>query len=329
MDADTGEVNATIRVGDGPTDLAVSVAGDRAVVPNSGRTAAGSTLSLVNTTTRQVIRTIHLKGKVGLTPGEQTFFKPKAVAFLPGGEQMVAATEASKCVVFIDVRTGRVLGAAPFKGEGVRDMLVGPHGKYLYVSHPDSGSISVINISRRQLQKEIPVAGGTADLALTPDGKQMWAVNESTNSISILDVDTDDPREVLEFASGAFPRDIAFTRDGRKALCTNYLSGTISVYTTSNYKAIGEIDLGRDVVDEQQGSMDLSEIKRGRSPLPSGLIFADAGTPKERIFVGLQHGNQICEIDLDGMCVKRRIQLPATPYELAWARTVLAFLTPR
>ena len=53
VDAESGQVEATIRVGDGPTDVAVSESGDRAVVANSGRTAAGSSLSLVNTTTRQ------------------------------------------------------------------------------------------------------------------------------------------------------------------------------------------------------------------------------------------------------------------------------------
>lgn len=189
----------------------------------------------------------------------------------------------------------------------------------------------MINVSRRQLHKEIPVAGGTADLALSPDGKELWAVNESTNSISIIAIDTEDQHERLEFASGALPRDIVFTYDGKKALCTNYLSGTISVYNTSNYKAIGEIDLGVDDTEGAEGQgggssgVDLSAIKRGNSPLPSGLIFADAGTPGERAFVGLQHGNWLCELDLERMVVKRRIQLPAKPLELNWARTTLAF----
>ncbi len=329
IDAESGRVDATIRVGDGPTDVAVSEDGDRAVVPNTGRVAAGSTLSLVNTTTRQVIRTIHLKGKVGLSPGEQTFFKPRAVAFLPGSEQLVAASEASKCLVFVDVRTGRVLGAAPFRGDGVRDIVVGPNGKYVYISHPESGSISVINVSRRQMHKEISVAGGTADLALSPDKKEIWAVNESTNSISVIQIEGDNQQERLEFASGAFPRDIAFTHDGSKALCTNYLSGTISVYSTSNYKAIGEIDLGLDELVTHELSTDMSRTKRGRSPLPSGLIFTDAGTPQERAFVGLQHGNKICELDLKRMRVKRTIQLKFKPYELNWARTKLAFARPR
>ena len=329
VEAETGHVDATIRVGDGPTDVAVSEQGDRAVVTNSGRTAAGSSLSLVNTTTRQVIRTIHLKGKVGLTAGEQTFFKPKAVAFLPGGQQIVAAAEASKCLIFIDAKTGRVLGAAPFQGEGVSDIAVDPSGEYVYISHPTSGSISVINVSRRILHKEIPVAGGTADMALHPNGKELWAVNESTNSISIVSIDSDDQEEILEFASGAYPHDLAFTYDGKHALCTNYLSGTISVYNTSNYKAIGEIDLGVEDVASTKGPKSLSEIDRGRSPLPSGLVFADAGTPSERAFVALQHGNVLCEVDVEGMRVKRTIPLPVKPFEVHWARTHLAFTLPK
>lgn len=329
VDAESGNVDATIRVGDGPTDVAVSESGDRAVVSNSGRTAAGSSLSLVNTTTRQVIRTIHLKGKVGLTPGEQTFFKPKAVAFLPGGQQIVAAAEASKCLVFIDAKTGRVLGAAPFEGEGVSDIAVAPKGDFVFVSHPTSGSISVINVSRRMLHKEIPIAGGTADMALHPNGKELWAVNESTNFISVVSIDSDNQEELLEFASGAYPHDIVFTHDGKRALCTNYLSGTISVYNTSNYKAIGEIDLGLDEVAAVGGPKELSEINRGRSPLPSGLVFTDAGTPRERAFVALQHGNVLCEIDLQGMRVKRTIDLPVKPLEVHWARTHLAFALPK
>ncbi len=321
---DTGKVDATIRVGDGPTGLAVSERGDRAVIANSGKTVAGSTLSLVNTTTRQVIRTIHLEGSVGLTPGKQTFFKPTAVAFLPGGEQLVAASEASQCLVFVSAKTGRVLGAAPFKGRGASRVIVSPDGTTVFVSHPESGSISAVDVGRRQTVKEIQLeAGGTSDMALTPDGKQIWVVNSSTNSISVIDVKAQ--VELLEFASGSFPRDIAFSRDGKLALCTNYLSGSISIYNTGNYKAITEISLVEAGAVPHPTDMDWD----GPPPVhPSGLIFTDSGTDRERAFVALQGSDRICELDLEKMEVKNTIQLPVKPFELDWGRTTLAFAPP-
>ncbi|MDF1839284.1 MAG: beta-propeller fold lactonase family protein [Planctomycetota bacterium] len=321
VDAESGQVDATIRVGDGPTGLAVSENGDRAVIANSGKTAAGSTLSLVNTTTRQVIRTIHLEGSVGLTPEKQTFFKPTAVAFLPGGEQLVAASSASGCLVFVGAKTGRILGAAPFKGRGASHVIVSPDGAFVFVSHPDSGSISVVDVARRQTIKEIPLeAGGTGDMALTPDGKQMWVVNSSTNSISVIDVEKQ--AEILEFASGSYPRDIAFTRDGKMALCTNFQSGSISVYNTGNYKAMSEISLA------EAGAVPHSSEATWEGPppvSPCGLMFTDPGTDRERAFVALQGSDRICELDLDSMGVKRTIQLPVKPFELGWSRTTLAF----
>ncbi len=321
LNVETGKVEATIRVGDGPTGLAISERGDRAVVANSGKTVAGSTLSLVNTTTRQVIRTIHLEGSVGLSPGKQTFFKPTAVAFLPGGDQLVAASEASQCLVFVGTKTGRILGAAPFKGRGAGGVIVSPDGSLVFISHPESGSVSVVDVSRRQTIKEIKLeTGGTTDMTLTPDGKQIWVVNGSTNSISVIDVKTQ--VEVLEFASGSYPHDIAFTHDGKWALCTNYLSGSISVYNTGNYKAVTEISL----IDA--GSIPISSDPNWEGPPPvhpSGLMFTDPGTENERAFVALQGSERICELDLKTMEVKRTIQLPVKPLELGWSRTALAF----
>lgn len=321
LNVETGDVDATIRVGDGPTGLAISESGDRAVVANSGKTVAGSTLSLVNTTTRQVIRTIHLEGSVGLSPGKQTFFKPTAVAFLPGGDQLVAASEASQCLIFIGARTGRILGAAPFKGRGASRVIVSPDGSVVFVSHPESGSISVVDVARRQTIKEIHLeAGGTSDMALTPDGQQIWAVNGSTNSISVIDVKAQ--VELLEFASGSFPHDIAFTHDGKFALCTNYLSGSISIYNTDNYKTVTEISLA------EAGAVPISSDPNWEGPPPvhpSGLMFTDPGTENERAFVALQGSQRICELDLETMAVKRTIQLPVRPLELGWSRTALAF----
>ncbi len=321
LNVETGEVDATIKVGDGPTGLAVSESGDRAVVANSGKTVAGSTLSLVNTTTRQVIRTIHLEGSVGLSPGKQTFFKPTAVAFLPGGEQLVAASAASQCLVFVNAKTGRVLGAAPFKGRGASRVIVSPDASVVFVSHPESGSISVVDVARRQTIKEIQLdAGETGDMALTPDGKQIWAVNSSTNSISVIDVQTQ--VELLEFASGSFPKDIAFTRDGKLALCTNYLSGSISIYNTDNYKTVTEISLVAAGAMPRSTELDWA----GPPPVhPSGLMFTDPGTEHERAFVALQGSSRICELDLVNMKVLRTIQLPVKPLELGWSRTALAF----
>ncbi|MFT5058343.1 MAG: YVTN family beta-propeller protein, partial [Planctomycetota bacterium] len=271
--------------------------------------------------TRQVIRTIHLEGSVGLTPGKQTFFKPTAVAFLPGGEQLVAASSASGCLVFVGAKTGRILGAAPFKGRGASHVLVSPDGAVVFVSHPDSGSISVVDVARRQTIKEIPLeAGGTGDMALTPDGLQIWVTNSSTNSISVIDVEKQ--VEILEFASGSHPHDIAFTYDGKLALCTNFQSGSISVYSTGNYKAVSEIRLAEAGAMPNPGETHWE----GSPPIsPAGLLFTDPGTPQERAFVGLQGSHRLVELDLQAMRVKRVIQLPVKPSMLAWSRTTLAF----
>ncbi|MCA9000600.1 MAG: YncE family protein [Planctomycetes bacterium] len=321
VDVEKGSVDATIRVGDGPTGLSLSDTGERAIVANTGRTAAGSTLSLVNTTTRQVTRTIHLEGSVGLTPGKQTFFKPTAVAFLPGGEQLVAASEATQCLVFVGTKAGRVLGAAPFEGRGASHILISPDGNFVFLSHTESGSVSVFDIARRQAVKEISLeAGGSSDMALTPDGKHIWVTNGSTNSISVIDVAQQE--EIVEFAAGSNPHDIAFTHDGKLALCTNKGSNTVSVYNTENYKALGEIEL----VDAQTKAVGKDGMLVELPTIaPAGLTFADAGTPQERAFVGLNGAHRLCELDLATMSVKRTIDLPVEPDEIAWTRTTLAF----
>jgi YVTN family beta-propeller protein len=157
-------------------------------------------------------------------------------------------------------------------------------------------------------------------MALTPDGKHIWVANGSTNSISVIDVQKQE--EILEFASGSYPHDIAFTHDGKLALCTNFNSGSISVYNTDNFKALSEISL------VEAGAVPTPIERDYKTPppiAPIGLIFSDPGTPQERAFVGLQGSHRICELDLVQMGVKRTIQLPVKPHALAWNRTTLAF----
>ena len=104
LDAATGRVLATLPTGEGPHEVAISRDGRWAAVSNYGvRGKPGSSITVIDVARHAVDRTIDL----------HEYQRPHGMAFLPGDSLLAVTSEASKAVLLVDFRSGRVTRTLP------------------------------------------------------------------------------------------------------------------------------------------------------------------------------------------------------------------------
>src|SRR5262245_41299839 len=93
----------------------------------------------------------------------------------------------------------------------------------VYVTNMVSGTVSVIDASKKKVVKTIKVGGEPFGCALTPDGRRLYIANQSSETVSVIDTKHDHVVETIKEV-GTKPHGIAITADGSKVYVTQFLS---------------------------------------------------------------------------------------------------------
>src|SRR5512132_4009376 len=91
-----GRTIATMPVGDGPHEVAISPDGRWAVAANYGGRTAGNSLTVLDLQTRRPVRTIDLA----------SYARPHGIAWLPDGKRVVVTSEQARALLVVDVPNG-------------------------------------------------------------------------------------------------------------------------------------------------------------------------------------------------------------------------------
>lgn len=277
-----GTVAATLPVGTGPHEVAVSPGGGLALIANyggpGGPPAAGSTLTLIDISAAKVLKTIDL--------GE--YRRPHGLVFLDERRALVTA-EASKALLEVDVEAGKVTGAVP-TGQDVSHMVaVTPDGTRAFIANIGSGSITAVDLKAKKHLKDVKTGDGAEGIAVTPDGKQVWVTNRAADTVSVIDAAS---LEVLgTYPSAKFPIRAETTPDGKRVLVSNAYSGDLSVFTTADRKLERRLPLELKA-KETEGRM----MSEGDSSMPIGIEIAPDG---KRAYVAHANADQISIVDLE------------------------------
>lgn len=268
VDLPAGKVVATLPVGTGPHEVAVSPGGRLALIANyggPGPQGAGSSLTLIDVPAAKVLKTIDL--------GE--YRRPHGVHFLDERRALVTA-EVNKALIEVDVETGKVTGAVT-TGQDVSHMVaVTPDGSRAFVANIGSGSVTAVDLKGKKHLADIPTGNGAEGVAVTPDGKQVWVTNRAADTVTVVDAMT---LKVLgSQPSAKFPIRAEATPDGKHVLVSNAQSGDLSVFTTADRKLERRISL-----------------ETGETSVPIGIEIAPDG---KRAYVAHAGADQISIVDL-------------------------------
>lgn len=294
-----GRTTATIPVGDGPHEIAVSRDGRWAMAANYGGTTPGNSLTLIDLSARKAVKTI--------STGE--YRRPHGIVWLPDGKRVVVTSELGKAVLIVDAESGSVVKVIPTNVDGTHLLVLSKSGTRLWTSNIGSGTNSLIDLEKGELVKTVKNGKGPEALDISPDGKELWTADRPLNRITVLNATTLD--SIAAWPSGTFPNRLHFTPDGKFVLQSNAQSSTVSVYDAHSRALVGNIEFAYDEAKAKPTML----TQFGRSATPLGILIAPDG---KRAWVALAAMDEIAEVDIATRKVVRMLKAGREPDGMAY-----------
>jgi YVTN family beta-propeller protein len=280
VDLGSGKVVATLPVGQGPHEVAVSRDGRLALVANYGTASApGSTLTLIDVPAAKVVKTIDL--------GE--YRKPHGLTWIGNGRALVTS-EASKALLDVDVDAGKVTRALVTGQEVSHMVTVTPDGSRAFVANIVSGTITALDLKEGKKLADIQTGAGSEGIAITPDGRQVWVTNRAADTVSVVDAAT--LKVTKTFEAPSFPIRAEVTPDGQRVLVSLAKTGDLAVFSTAGPALERRIPLEATLAADRAGRL-MADF--GNSSVPIGIEIAPDG---KRAYVAHANADQISIVDL-------------------------------
>ena len=277
LDASTMKAIATLPVGVGPHEVAISPEGRWAVVSNYGnQTVVGQSLSVIDLAAESpsVVRIIDL--------GE--YHRPHGLAFVQAGMKLVVTSETSQRLVLVDFLSGRVDTALATNAKGSHMVTVQRDGRRAWTANITDGSVTEFDIDSRTTKRTFPVAPQVEGISATPGGVQVWVGSNTAKTVTVIDGAT---AKTLGTVTGfGMPYRVGSSRTGRVVLVSDPDSNRVTIFDTGTRRELGRINLGAEPGVGSAGAKNAG---------PEGITF-DPIT--DIAYVTLHATNQVVAIDL-------------------------------
>lgn len=207
IDTGSNKILATIPVGAGPHEIAVSRDGRYAYVAESGSPEKhGDSIAVLDLKKR------NLKARFKVQDCEM----PHDLRVSRNGNRLWVVCAPKQTVVELDAKSGRHRKTWKTGVEGGWMLEVSPDEKTLLVAHLEGGGVTFIDRQSGAV-KFVPTAKGEMAFDVTPDNKEVWAANSQNSQVTVLDAAG--KQAVTQFAlPGNSPVRLKFTPDGRLAV---------------------------------------------------------------------------------------------------------------
>jgi len=276
LDAATLKTVATVPVGQGPHEVAISTDGRWAVVTNYGmQGAAGNTVSVIDLAaeTPAVVRTIDL----GL------YQRPHGAAFVKSGTKLLVTSETAQRLLLVDFVSGRIDTAMATNGRGSHMVTVQRDGRRAWTSNITDGTVTEFDVDTRTTKRTFAVAPNVEGISATPGGVQVWVGSNSAKTVTV--VNGADAAILGTIGGFGQPYRVGVSRTGRVALVSDPLSNRIWIYDVSTRKELSQIDLS--------GQTGIGSP--AAQAAPEGITFDPIA---DFAYVTLHGTNQVVAIDL-------------------------------
>jgi YVTN family beta-propeller protein len=305
VNATTLQPIATLKVGVGPHEVAVSPDGRWAVVTNYGdRTVQGNSLSVIDLAADvpAVTRTIDL--------GE--YHRPHGAAFVANGAKLVVTSETSQRLVLVDFASGRVDTALATNARGSHMVAVQRDGRRAWTANIQDGNVTEFDLDQRRTVRTFPATSMDEGIAVTPGGSQVWVGSNDSHVVVVIDTKTTDKLATLE--GFGTPYRIGISRSGRVAVVNDPSTNRIWLYEVGSRKRLAEIDLAKESGIKSSGGQPGSE-----GAGPEGVTFDPIA---DFAYVTLHGANQVVAVDLAQMKVTGMGMVGAGPDGIAYSPMV-------
>ncbi|PTL85659.1 hypothetical protein [Vitiosangium sp. GDMCC 1.1324] len=141
------------------------------------------------------------------------------------------------------------LGGAP------ADWVLPPDMKALFLSIPVHGTVSVVDLRRFVVVRNVRVGKQPGALAVSPDGRTVWVANEGDGTVSVIDTGTYEVLRTLEVGAGKHA--FAFGDGGRTAWVSSSEDDALVAVDVASLEELGRVEVGSGV-----GAIAYSEVAK-------------------------------------------------------------------
>ncbi|HEX3895020.1 MAG TPA: beta-propeller fold lactonase family protein [Rudaea sp.] len=235
------------------------------------------TISIIDTGSDQVIKTVPEKGKIGekiqavvTDPAEKTAFvvdakgnslvvvdlasgevkqtiavgrSPEGASLSPDGKTIAVCVEDDNVVTFVDVATQKVSRKIPTQGKNPEHCVFSSDEKWLVTSNENSNDIDVIDLKAGKSIAKIATSGHPRGMALLRGKNVAYVVQELVNGVDVVDLDK--KKVVATIKTGVHPADAMASRDGKRVFIANGGDGTVSAIDVATGKVLGTTPVGK------------------------------------------------------------------------------------
>jgi YVTN family beta-propeller protein len=253
-----------------PHEIAVSPNGQQAAVVAYG----GQTIDIFDVATRARLKTIDLAPNEG----------PHGIAWLKDG-RIIVTTERSQSLTIVDPQAGKVSASIKTDQPGTHMVVVTGDGTTAYTANIAAGTVTVIDLSRRQKLRDVVVGGRPEGIALSRDELVLWVGDLEGSRVQAFDTDTFD--RLAEVKTGGVPIRVAASPDGKWIVTSNLEAGGLTIIDAATRKHVRDIPLS--------GSGEAGQVT---------IIFSRDGS---RLYAAETGANVVAEVDLASGNVLRRL----------------------
>lgn len=270
----------------------------RVVITNYGSVAAaGNSISVVNTSTHAVEKTIGLGNSL----------RPHGIIAMPNADEVGVVTDIGNHLSIVNVKTGELKKQVATQQDFSHLLVHHPTKPLAYVSNIKSGSVSVINTQKDSIVAIIPCSARAEGIDINLSGTEVWVSNIDDDTVSVINTQTNEITHTMK--TGREPLRVKFSTDGKQCFVSNATEGTISVYDTTSKKQIQSIRI--------PGNENIVEKILYRTPRPVGMLMHPNGA---YAFVSNITVGRVAVVDLKSYKVVSSIHVGAMPDGLAFIK---------
>ncbi len=235
------------------------------------------TISIIDTASDTVIKTVPEKGKIGekiqavvTDPAEKNAFvvdakgnslvvvdlnsgeikqkiavgaSPEGASLSPDGKTVAVCVEDDNAVAFVDVATQKVTRKIKTQGQNPEHCVFTRDEKWLITSNENSNDIDVIDLAAGKSIAKIATAGHPRGVALVPGKHIAYVVQETTGGVDVVDLDA--KKVLTSIATGTRPADVVASKDGKRMFVANGGDGTVVAIDVATNKIVATAKTGK------------------------------------------------------------------------------------
>jgi YVTN family beta-propeller protein len=299
IEPNSGWVKDRFATDAGPHEVVVSRNGEFAVTSNYGDGGTrGHTLTVIALLERRRESTIDL------SPHE----RPHGIVFLDRRSTVLVTSETSSAVLEVSLRGLKVERTIPTGAQGSHMIALSLDHKRAYTTNVGSGTVSVLDIEKGELVKQIQVGSKPEGLDVASDGRIWVGLNDEARVVVI------DPNSLAVTESIAdlpLPIRVKVTFDGKLAVVSCAASNEIALIDTKTLQIVARIPM----MKLDAGPTGAREGFTPGSSMPIGIVI----DPQSKLaFVALNAADKVAVIDLEEHRVRGHFETGHGPDGMAF-----------